>query len=172
MSGSYPLICSCELPRMTEWTVILAIYMSRTPEKTVDDALLELLTENARLPTAVLARRLGVARSTVQGRLERLERTGVIRGYTLRLGATTTARRVQAHAMIAVEPQQQSSVERKLNGMPAVTSLLTVSGAYDLIAILAAESTEAIDAALDELRECPGVKSTTTSIVLSRRFER
>ncbi len=146
--------------------------MSRTPEKAVDDQLLELLTADARLSTAALARRLGVARSTVQGRLERLERTGIVRGYTVRLGATTTARRVQAHAMIAVEPQQQSTVERKLNGMPTVTSLLTVSGAYDLIAMLAAESTEALDAALDELRECPGVKATTTSIVLSRRFER
>lgn len=146
--------------------------MSRTPEKAADDSLLELLTADARMPTAVLARRLGVARSTVQGRIERLERSGVIRGYTVRLGATTSARRVQAHAMIAVEPQQQSVVERKLNGMPAVTSLLTVSGSYDLIAMLAAESTEALDAALDELRECPGVKTTTTSIVLSRRFER
>ena len=146
--------------------------MSRTPEKAADDSLLELLTADARMPTAVLARRLGVARSTVQGRIDRLQRTGVIRGYTVRLGATTSARRVQAHAMIAVEPQQQSSVERKLNGMPAVTSLLTVSGTYDLIAMLAAESTEALDAALDELRECPGVKTTTTSIVLSRRFER
>ena len=146
--------------------------MSRTPEKGADDALLELLTADARMPTAVLARRLGVARSTVQGRLERLERSGVIRGYTVRLGATTSARRVQAHAMIAVEPQQQSVVERKLNAMPAVTSLLTVSGTYDLIAMLAAETTEAIDQALDELRECPGVKTTTTSIVLSRRFER
>lgn len=146
--------------------------MSRTPDKAIDDSLLELLTADARLSTAALARRLDVARSTVQGRLERLERTGVIRGYTVRLGATSAARRVQAHAMIAVEPQQQSVVERKLNGMPAVTSLLTVSGTYDLIAMLAADSTEALDAALDELRECPGVKATTTSIVLSRRFER
>jgi DNA-binding Lrp family transcriptional regulator len=147
-------------------------YMSRTPDRSVDEALLELLMADARLSTAALARRLGVARSTVQGRLERLERTGVIRGYTVRLGATTVARQVQAHAMITVEPQQQSMVERKLKAMPAVTSLLTVSGSYDLIAMLAAESTEALDAALDELRECPGVKSTSTSIVLSRRFER
>jgi len=146
--------------------------MSTMPDKAPDDALLELLMADARLSTAALARRLGVARSTVQGRLERLERTGVIRGYTVRLGPAAVARQVQAHAMIAVEPQQQSLVERKLKAMPAVTSLLTVSGPYDLIAMLAAESTEALDAALDELRACPGVKSTTTSIVLSRRFER
>ncbi|MBS0376184.1 MAG: Lrp/AsnC family transcriptional regulator [Proteobacteria bacterium] len=137
-----------------------------------DDALLALLKSNARLSTAALARQLGVARSTVQGRLERLERSGVIRGYTVELGPAARARQVQAHAMIAVEPQQQQAVERKLRAMPAVATLLTVSGSYDLIAMLTAESTEALDAALDELRACPGVKSTTTSIVLSRRFER
>jgi DNA-binding Lrp family transcriptional regulator len=146
--------------------------MSNSPNRSLDERLLDLLRTNARLPTAVLARRLGVARSTVQGHIERLEQSGAIRGYTIELGAAALARQVQAHAMIQVEPQQQSRVERKLKAMPAVTTLLTVSGAYDLIAMLAAESTEALDTALDELRECPGVKSTTTSIVLSRRFGR
>jgi DNA-binding Lrp family transcriptional regulator len=141
-----------------------------TPES--DAPLIALLRENARLSTAALARRLGVARSTVQSRLERLERSGAIRGYTVELGPALRARQVQAHAMIAVDPPQQSAVERKLRSMEAVTTLLTVSGAYDLIAMLGAESTEALDAALDEVRACPGVKSTTTSIVLSRRFER
>ena len=146
--------------------------MGRMPNTATDEALLELLTADARLSTAALARRLGLARSTVQARLERLERSGIVQGYTVRLGRSASARRVQAHAMIQVEPQQQASVERKLKAMPAVTTLLTVSGGYDLIAMLAAESTEALDAALDELRACPGVKSTSPSIVLSRRFER
>jgi DNA-binding Lrp family transcriptional regulator len=146
--------------------------VGKTPDRAADAGLLELLIADARLSTAALARRLGVACSPLQGRLERLERSGVIRGYTVRLGPAAVARQVQAHAMIAVEPQQQALVERKLKAMPAVTTLLTVSGPYDLIAMLAAESTEALDAALDELRACPGVKSTTTSIVLSRRFER
>ena len=157
---------------MTNKLVILYTQMNKSPEQSLDETLLGLLTADARLSTAALARRLGVARSTVQGRIERLERSGVVRGYTVRLGPTVAARRVQAHAMIAVEPQQQAQVERKLQAMPAVTALMTVSGAYDLIAMLAGESTEALDAALDELRECPGVKSTTTAIVLSRRFER
>jgi DNA-binding Lrp family transcriptional regulator len=157
---------------MPDLSGIPTVTMSTSPNRSLDDQLLDLLRTDARLPTAVLARRLGVARSTVQGHLSRLERSGVIRGYTVELGAAALARQVQAHAMIQVEPQQQSVVERKLKAMPAVTTLLTVSGAYDLIAMLAAESTEALDLALDELRECPGVKSTTTSVVLSRRFGR
>ena len=157
---------------MTIYTVILTFDMGTTTDRSSDQPLLDLLRDDARLSTAALARRLGIARSTVQGRIERLERTGVIRGYTVQLGRGADARQVRAHALIAVEPQQQSQVERKLKAMRAVTTLLSVSGVYDLIAMLAAESTEALDLALDELRACPGVKSTTTSVVLSQRFDR
>jgi DNA-binding Lrp family transcriptional regulator len=146
--------------------------MTKLSPGTVDESLLALLQRNARMPIAELARRLGVARSTAQGRLTRLEQRGVIRGYRLELAPAAVARRVQAHVMISVEPQQQAAVERKLRAMPAVTALLTVSGNFDLIAMLAADSTEALDAALDELREGRGVQSTVTSVVLSQRFAR
>ena len=141
-------------------------------KKVTDDDLIALLRENARLSTAEIGRRLGLARSTVQSRLERLERSGVIRGYRVELGAAAGVRQVQAHAMVGVEPAQQVAVERRLRALPAVTALYTVSGPYDLVAMLAAESTEALDAALDQVRSTPGVKGTTTSIILSRRFER
>ena len=56
--------------------------MKLTP---ADQQLLSLLRENARAPTAELARRLGLSRTTVQSRIERLERQGVITGYTVRV---------------------------------------------------------------------------------------
>ena len=56
-----------------------------------DRALLAQLAENARLPVATLARRLGLARSTAQARLDRLEQSGVIAGYALRMGAQARA---------------------------------------------------------------------------------
>lgn len=146
--------------------------MPRTGTRSIDEALLELLKADARLPTAELARRLGVARSTVQDHLGRLERSGTIRGYTVRLAPEAHARKVQAHVMIAVEPARQALVERKLRSVASVTALYTVSGAWDLIAVVAANSTEALDAALDEVRDTPGVKATVTSVVLSQRFAR
>lgn len=146
--------------------------MTKGTPQDLDARLLALLKADARLPTAVLARRLGVARSTVQDHLRRLERTGTIRGYTVQLAPAAEARHVRAHVMIAVDPARQASVERKLKAVAAVTSLYTVSGSYDLIAVVAADSTEALDAALDEVRETPGVKETVTSVVLSQRFQR
>lgn len=140
--------------------------------RTLDDQILDLLRRDARTSTSAIARKLGIARSTVQGRIERLEKTGVIRGYTVQLAPAALSRQVEAHVMIVIDPAQQATVERKLKTMSAVTQLLTVSGTFDLIAMIGTESTEALDVALDAVRECPGVKSTQTSIVLSRRFVR
>ena len=67
-----------------------------------DQRLLTLLRENARTSTAQLARKLGVSRTTVQSRLERLERDGVIGGYTVRLTDEHEHGRIRAHIMIAM----------------------------------------------------------------------
>jgi len=139
---------------------------------TDDEALLALLQADARLSTAELARRLGVARSTVQGRIERLERSGVILGYGVRLSSAALARQVEAHVMISIEPAQQGAVERRLRAIRGLTALYTVSGNFDLIAMLGAETTEALDLALDEIRGCPGVRATQSSVLLSRRHPR
>lgn len=145
---------------------------STTALGTEDEALLALLQENARFSTAALARRLGVARSTVQGRLERLERSGVIRGYGVRLSPAALARQVEAHVMISIEPAQQVAIERRLKAIRGLTALYTVSGNFDLVAMLGAETTEALDAALDEIRGCPGVRATQSAVLLSRRHPR
>ena len=137
-----------------------------------DEVLLTLLQQDARQSTAQLARRLGVARSTVQGRIERLERVGVIRGYTVRLSPEALSRQVEAHVMIAIEPAQQVGVERRLKAIAGLTALYTVSGNFDLIAMVGASTTETLDQALDEIRACPGVRSTQTAVLLSRRHPR
>jgi len=138
----------------------------------IDQQLVALLRANARETLSQLSRKLGLARSTVQSRLLRLERNGTIDGYTVRLGAAVTQRRVQAHALIAVEPRGQADIEARLRQIPQVTALYSVSGSVDLLAHLAAANTAEIDDALDQIRAMPGVRSTQTSIILSTRFER
>src|SRR5262245_30586234 len=59
--------------------------VDESPMDDTDRKLIAMLRENARAPTAVLARRLGLSRTTVQARLERLERSGTISGYGVRL---------------------------------------------------------------------------------------
>jgi DNA-binding Lrp family transcriptional regulator len=146
---------------------------SATPALAPDDQrLLDLLAEDARQSLATLARRLGMPRSTVQYRLERLERSGVIRGYSVVLGRRGRGRVLAAHVLIAVAPQQQAAVERKLRPLTAVRKLLSVSGSYDLVAIVEADSPQSLDDALDEVRRCSGIRKTVTAIVLSSRIDR
>lgn len=137
-----------------------------------DQRLLALLRANAREPVAVLARKLGLARSTVQERLARLERSGVIAGYAVREGAEFTGRQIAAHVMISLDPKQTERIVAELRRIPEVRSLSAVSGAYDLIAMVAAETTAKIDSVLDEMGKITGIERTMSSIILSVKFER
>ena len=70
------------------------------------------------VPVAVLARRLKVARSTVQARLERLETSGAIAGYTLRLGDSAREHRIRATCLLTIEPRSQVGILSRLRNMP------------------------------------------------------
>lgn len=139
---------------------------------TLDRRLIALLQANARTSTADLARRLGVARTTVLARLARLERDGVIVGYTVRLAADEADRSVQAYVGIVTDPKQARAVTQRLAALPELRQLCSVSGEVDFIALLRAESTARLDALLDEIGEIEGVRRTTSSVVLALRLDR
>ncbi len=137
-----------------------------------DRALIALLQANARESTANLARQLGLARTTVVARLARLEREGVIVGYTVRLGRDDERPQVRAHVGITLQPKSGRDVLRRLQRLPELLQLSSVSGEFDYIAILSAESTARLDALLDEIGDLDGVLKTTTSVVLALRVDR
>ena len=137
-----------------------------------DRALLALLRENARAPTADLARRLGLSRTTVQSRIERLERQHVIGGYTISVPDEYEASLVRAHVMITLVPKQSGAIEAALRRIPELRVLHSVSGPFDLIAIVAAHSIVELDHLIDRIGALDGVERTTSAIVLSTRIER
>jgi DNA-binding Lrp family transcriptional regulator len=132
----------------------------------LDSRLIQLLKQNARLSTSELSRRLGVSRSTVQGRIERLEQTGAIAGYTLKAGGAADARIVKAHVSISVSPKHQAAVERRLLKLGGVATLYSISGADDLLAIVEAEGMAELDRCLDAIRDTDGVQDTRSAIIL------
>lgn len=139
---------------------------------TADEQLLSVLREDARASTAEIARRLQVSRTTVQSRIQRLEREGVIRGYTVRVAEEVEKGRLRAHILITVLPKQSAAVVRALHAMPEVRSLHSVSGTHDLVAIVVATGVQDIDLLTDLIGALDGVERTTTSIILSTKFER
>src|SRR5690349_4221730 len=128
-----------------------------------DEALLSLLRENARAPTTEIARRLQLSRTTVQSRIERLERMGVIAGYTVR---------IRALIMVTVYPKQMPAVVEALRAMPEVRSLQSVNGGWDLVAVAVVPGVGEMDVLTDRIGALPGVERTTSSLVLSTKFER
>lgn len=137
-----------------------------------DEQLLSLLRENARASTAQIARRLDLSRTTVQSRIERLEREGVISGYTVRIDEEYERGHIRAHIMISVHPKQTVSVTNALRAMPELRALHSVSGVYDLIAISVVPSVSAMDVLTDRIGGIEGVERTATSIILSTKLER
>jgi DNA-binding Lrp family transcriptional regulator len=137
-----------------------------------DTKLLALLKANAREPTASLARKLGLARSTVQERIARLEREGVVRGYTVKLSEEAETRRLRAVVMISADPKQADRVNAELKRMPEVRSLAAVSGAFDMMAVVETDTAARMDSALDRIGRAHGVARTVTSIILSEKFAR
>ncbi len=142
-----------------------------TPDE-LDRRLLALLQADARAPAADLARRLGVARTTILARLARLEKQGVITGYTVKLAHDPGAGGVEAYVGIAVEPRAGAGVTARLASMPELRQLSSVSGEFDYLALLRAASTARLDALLDEIGGVEGVRKTTTHVVLARRVDR
>lgn len=137
-----------------------------------DEQLLSILREDARAPTAEIARRMALSRTTVQSRIQRLEREGVIRGYTVRVAEEVEKDRLRAHILITVLPKQTASVVRALHQLPEVRALHSVSGTHDLVAIVVAAGVQEMDALTDRIGALDGVERTTTSIILSTKFER
>jgi DNA-binding Lrp family transcriptional regulator len=134
--------------------------------------LLALLRRNARESTASLARKLGVARTTAQERIRRLERDGVIAGYTVRVTEGFARQRIAAQVLISVDPKAGERVVRELEARPWVRAVYALSGVFDYQVRIEGSSTEDIDRNLDAIGRIEGIQRTQTSIVLSVKFER
>lgn len=137
-----------------------------------DEELLALLKVNAREPVAALARKLGLSRTTVQDRLKRLEDNGTIAGYALKLGRDAEAGGIRAYVTVEVEPRRSIDVSRALLKLPQVETLHTVSGKYDLIALVRSKTAEDMDRMLDQVGLFPGVTGIESSIILSTKLDR
>ena len=138
----------------------------------IDQKLIAALRRNGRSSTSELARLVGRSRSTVQGRIERLERAGVIIGYTARLAPEREHGAVRAHVMVKVEPKKEAAVGAALRKIDEVRVLHTVAGVFDMIVIAAADTLAEIETVIDRIGRLEGVERTTSSIILSTKLER
>ena len=138
----------------------------------LDRNIMTLLGADARMSVATLARRLKVARSTIQARLERLETGGIIAGYTLKLGEAARQGRLRASVLLTIEPRSQAAILTRLKSIGEVERVFTTSGRFDLLLQIAASNTQVLDQVLDQIGALTGVKSSESLIHLSTRLDR
>jgi DNA-binding Lrp family transcriptional regulator len=132
-----------------------------------DRRLIALLRQDARVPIAVLAQKLGVSRGTVNNRLRKLEDGGVIVGYTVQLRPDARPDEIRAWMGILVEGNQTRLVIASLLGEPGVATLHDTNGRWDLLAEVRAASMAELSQVLERVRLLKGIRSTETSIHLA-----
>lgn len=137
----------------------------------IDRRILGELQADGRLTHVALAARVGLSRSAVQERVARLEREGVILGYTVRLGRPASAPGLRAYLLVR-GGASHDRVVRAVQAFPEVKVADSVSGDIDLVLQLEVERIEALNGIRDELAKMPGVVSTQTLLVMAPRFDR
>lgn len=136
----------------------------------LDADLIALLTDEPRLGVFEASRRLGVARGTVQARLDRLQRTGVVKDFAPtidnhRLGFPVTA------FVTAEITQSDLSVVEHLRGIPEVLEVHTVTGTGDLLIRVVARSNADLQRVISGILGDPGISRTSTVIALETKIE-
>lgn len=138
----------------------------------IDVRLLGLLRDDARQPIAQLAKELGISRGQLYSRLARLEESGVVAGYTVRLGDAFARSRLRAHVMIKTAPRSRRELEALLSEIAQVSAVHAISGEFDYIAMLEAVDAVELNRLIDEIGMLDGVEFTKSSVILATKLER
>jgi len=133
----------------------------------LDQRLVTLLRHNGRRSVSDLALELGVSRATVRSRMERLERSGDIVGYTVILRADAVSLPVRGIMLIEVEGRAADRVVDALGGFPEVSAIHTTNGKWDLVVELGAANLTDFDGILRRIRLIPGVIASETNLLLA-----
>ncbi|MGA7172525.1 MAG: Lrp/AsnC family transcriptional regulator [Candidatus Dormiibacterota bacterium] len=136
-----------------------------------DSAILRSLQADARTTLARVGRAVGLSPSSVHERLRRLQRDGVIRGWTLELDPRAVGRPVTA--FVGVEADVTGgTLAARLRARPEVDEFHSVAGDLSFFLKVRTADTEALLRLVDWIKELPGVQATRTTIVLKIEFER
>ena len=134
---------------------------------TIDRKLLALLRKDGRASLSALAEELKVSRGTVQNRIERMTRDGVIAGFSVRVTEADDPHAVRAVMMIEITGQKTLAVIQALRGLPEVHALHTTNGAWDLVAEIHADNLVEFERVLRGVRAMDGVSKSETSLLLT-----
>ncbi len=139
----------------------------RQPDE-LDRRLLALLAADARLTMADLGRTVGLSRTAVLARVQRLERDGVLRGYHAEVALPASSAAHRARVGIVIRTADVAGYVRRLVAQEGISDVETVTGDYDLMVLVTAPTAGELDALLDRVHAWRETVRTTTWVVLTR----
>ena len=134
--------------------------------------IVRILQANAREPLASLGRKVGLSRNAVTERLRRLERDGVIKGYTVRLGTGATSAAVTAYMLLYLDGPICERILPSVERLPEIKLSQSLGGEIDMILFAETDNLTDMNRVRDELEMIHGVKRVITAVVLADRFDR
>jgi len=135
-----------------------------------DQAIISLLQKDGRMSVQDIALALDVTRATVSKRMDKLETSGVITGYTAVVRKDFFREKVRGWVMIAAVPNHEEEAIAQMKLIPEVAKIFTTNGRWDLTAEIRAADLEGFDRALSKMRQVKGIETTETNILLSSRI--
>ena len=138
--------------------------------KDLDNQIIALLKRNARMLVTQMARELSVSRVTIDAHIKKMETSGIISGYTVKLGTEEFRHKVSGWILISVQANKEQYAIEKMIGTPEITRLHTTNGKWDLAAEIQVPTLEHFDAVISKLRQIDGITETDTSLLLSSRI--
>jgi DNA-binding Lrp family transcriptional regulator len=135
----------------------------------LDADLIATLRANPRVGLLEVARRLGVARGTVQARLAKLEQRGVITGHGPEIDPAELGYAISAFMLLELAQGRLDEAAAALDAVPEVLEADAISGPQDLICRVVARDTEHLQKVVNELLQTPAIRRCTSYIVLSRQ---
>ena len=132
----------------------------------LDQKIIAELTINARISVPKLAKILGVARGTVQTRLDRLINSGIIKGFTILLHDGTHENMLRAFTLIELGNRNVRNTISSIKRIPGLVSVSNTNGKWDLIAEIAASKISDLNSMISHIRQLDGVVKSESFILL------
>ncbi len=134
-----------------------------------DQMLIAALRQNARKSLSELSAELGLSRTTVRSRMERLSASGDVLGYTVVLKGDMQHAPVRGQMLLGIEGRGTDRIVHRLMGMPEVQMVHSTNGRWDLILELGTDTLEQLDRVIAEIRRMDGVTTSETNLILSTK---
>ncbi|GAL12080.1 transcriptional regulator AsnC family [Vibrio astriarenae] len=138
----------------------------------LDRRIVSALLINGRESIANISRNVGLSRTAVAERMTRLEKQGVITGYTAKLGNAEDNNTASCYLLIQCGRGTKNRVAEELQQIPEIKNISIVGGSYDLIVMVESASLHSLHLVTDEIESINHITKVTTSVVMHQAIRR